>query len=758
METKTQYITIREAAKLLDITPATLRNWDKLGKLVPHRDPINGYRLYSIEDISRLIQETSYTYQTRPVVTATQQTLFPITEKRPLDLRGLRLLIRQMSQAFRDSMGGGLLERFEEISKLLYCKFYDERQLEALNGYSSQFYRKPGETQEETYQRIINLYTQAIKLLPEVFTNGNRQLSEDKHAVARVVEILQDTCLGDIPADVKGAVYETLIQNTFEKSDNQQFFTPRSVVEFMVRFINPDIGQTLCDPACGSGGFLIEAAKYIAKKVGDEQKLSEYLSKHMLGLEIDRRMAWVAQMNMIMHGDGYGNIHHLSGNGSLSSLAQLEILVKPNSLDLILTNPPFGSDLTDRRSLAGYQLGRDKASRRRGILFIERSVDWLKPGGRLGIIIEDSVLNGASNKDVRHFILQRCIIEAIISLPDVTFMPYASAKTSILFLRKRSSPESQPPIFMAEVENVGRKPNGDPLYDTKRNYDGEYQLLNELPEVVNAWQTYNRKGEKAIAHLSPKVFICPFKRPQDFKQDIRLDVQYHHPSCKVAEETLYRSTYPTPKLAELVVLRNETAIPARQDPDEFWRYVGLANITSVTGEYTVSHVAGSQIKSTVRLFRSKDILFSKLRPELRKVVLIREDDDEGYASSECLVLCTVENARGDSSLWKIAQGRKSLPVDHEYLAFILRSDIIFGQLVYQITGIGRPRVSKSAILNLRIPLPPLEIQREIVAGYKTAWKHYLESRRRSELALREGEMALQSAYEHASERLCPLPL
>lgn len=756
METKTQYITIKEAAKLLDVTPTTLRNWDKSGKLVAHRDPINGYRLYSIEDVSRLVREANGAYQVQPAVIGTQPPLFPLTEQPILDTRGLRLLVRQMSQAFRDSSGGGLLERFEEISKLLYCKFYDEKQTKTVPNYHSQFYRSAGEPQEETYQRVTNLYKTAIGLLPEIFTNGNRQLSDDKRAIVRVVDILQNVNLSSIPTDVKGVVYETLIQNSFEKSDNQQFFTPRPVVEFMVKFIEPQIGQTLSDPACGSGGFLIEAAKYIANQVNNHKKLTEYLSSNLLGLEIDKRMAWIAQMNLIMHGDGDRNIHHINGDGALSNLNDLEPLLKQNSLDLILTNPPFGSDLTNPETLAGYQLGRSKTSRRRGILFIERCIVWLKPTGRLGIIIEDSILNGTTNKDVRTFILQKCVLEAVISLPDVTFMPYASVKTSVVILRKRLNKEAQPPIFMADVENVGRKPNGDPLYDTERRPDGQYKLRSDLPNVVNAWQNYRRGGETAIMHLSPKIFICPPDRFLNHRtQDVRLDVPFHHPSRKVAEVTLRQSNYSTPKLAELVVLRNETAIPAKQDPDEIWRYVGLANITPETGEYTVSHVFGSQIKSTVRLFRAKDILFSKLRPELRKVVLTGDDEEEGVVSSECLVLCTVENAKDDPTLWKTVQGRQTLPIDHEYLAFILRSDIIFGQLVYQITGIGRPRVSKATVLNLRIPLPPLATQREIVAGYKAAWKHYLECKKRSEAALREGQMSLQSAYDYTTAKLCP---
>ncbi len=775
MDTKSEYLSIKDAAELLGVTPTTLRNWDKSKKLVAHRHPINGYRLYTIEDVTRILRDKSnndevYKSDILTNQTDTQTLLFPdlfFQSESDQDIRSLRLLVRKMSRAFRDSMGGGLLERFEEISKILYCKLYDERQNKVKDNYTSQFYCSSDASLNTTYQRIERLYEKAVSLLPNVFTDSQRKLSVDKQAVVRIVELLHSVSLTNIPIDIKGTVYEELVRNTFEKSDNQQFFTPRQVVEFMVRFINPQLGQTLCDPACGSGGFLIEASKHVGSLLfskGEEEfsvdQISQYLSNHIIGLEVDRRMAWVAQMNLIMHGDGHGNIHHLDGNGSLGFSDNLNHLFKPDGLDIILTNPPFGSDLSDKADISRYQLGSGRSSRRRGILFIERCIRWLKPSGRLGIIIEDSVLNGASNEDVRRFIFQHCIVEAVISLPDVTFMPYSSSKTSILFLRKKEDyQEAQSHIFMADVEQIGRKPNGDPLYIERRDKDNPRELLSDLPDVVQAWQTYTISDAQEIRHLSPKIFVCPVERCIG-DVGIRLDVQFHHPSRTTAESTLNRSIYPIPKLAELVVVRNRMMVPATQDPDEMWQYIGLANISAGTGEYSVSNVLGRQLKSGVRRFQPRDILFSKLRPELRKCVLVRDDEDDGYVSSECLVFRTLKDAFGDPLLEDIASKRKLLQkyeVDREYLSFILRSDIVFGQLVYQITGSGRPRVNQSAVLGLKIPLPPLSVQREIVAAYKMAWTHHLECRTRSEIALQEGKEALEAAYNHASDRLCPIP-
>ena len=167
----------------------------------------------------------------------------------------------------------------------------------------------PASTQRLT-KLIYRLYRNAIKFLPDVLTEGYQKLSDDRKAIVQIVEILQHVSLINVPVDVKGTVYEELIRNTFEKSDNQQFFTPRPVVEFMVHFLDPQKDQVLCDPACGSGGFLIEASKHIHKILGEQvlEDSTAYLSNHIIGLEIDKRMAWVAHM----HGDGHGNIHHLN--------------------------------------------------------------------------------------------------------------------------------------------------------------------------------------------------------------------------------------------------------------------------------------------------------------------------------------------------------------------------------------------------------------------------------------------------------------
>jgi len=367
MKEQKQFFTVSEAADLLGVTTTTLRNWDKAGKLKPSRDPINSYRLYRAEDITCLLQErrfgTTISENVLQIPLFNEERAKRSDEEKKeksitLDLRSLRFLTRQMNAAFRDSMGGGLLERFEEITKILYSKLYMEKIEIDDPKQVSKFSIKDFSSFDDIYEKIKEIYQDAISYFPKELLNGHSSLGEDKIAIAKVCRLLWNIKLSEVEADIKGFMYEELVRNTFEKTDHQQFFTPRTVVEFMVGLVSAMTSSTedtiyICDPACGSGGFLIETFKSIN------------LNQKIIGFEIDKRMAWVAQMNTIMHGGSINTIHYLNDGGSLGYNDKLNELIPESGFDVVITNPPFGSDFSDETALCTYELGRGKASRRR---------------------------------------------------------------------------------------------------------------------------------------------------------------------------------------------------------------------------------------------------------------------------------------------------------------------------------------------------------------------------------------------------------
>ncbi len=422
-----------------------------------------------------------------------------------------------------------------------------------------------------------------------------------------------------------------------------------------------------------------------------------------MGFEIDKRLAWVAGTNLSLHDAKSFNVEHLTGSGSLSA----DVKQWYEKMDVILTNPPFGSDLNDQKALSEMVLGHGRNSRRRGVLFIERCLDYLKPGGVLGIIIDEGALNGPSNVDVRKLILEKADLFAVVSLPETTFMPYASVKTSILFMQKKGASARNRihagKTFYAQADTVGRKPNGEPLFRANAS-TGRQELDSDLPDILQMWRA-NLDGPRDDRGYWARL---PDLENGDFLGDgLRLDAAYHHPSRIEAMRTLQGSPYPLLSLGEICGLRNEAVVPARSLQEEDILYIGLANIEARSGRCSPVVVSGAGLKSSVKRFVSGDILFAKMRPELRKVCLVSGDFEEGFASSECLVLVP---KRGEA-----AGPYVMLP---ELIALLLRSDLVYGQIVHQVTGIGRPRLNKSAVMSVHLPVPGLRDQQRLLDLYQ----------------------------------------
>ena len=613
---------------------------------------------------------------THPIVHELPQAGEGNGQRERLPSADLRRLVRVLNRTLRDYEGNSsLIERFDELTKVIYCKVCDERGF-ALTKHNAAFSIRPGDTDKTVAGRIREQFLSLVERRPDLFPERFSRLQLEDATIRRLVEELSRFKLASVSEDLKGLLYEEIIRNTFDKGENQQFFTPRPIVEFMVQVLDQVLTGLICDPACGTGGFLLYVEKYLNQYRGTS-------GVRLLGLEIDERLGWVAGVNLDMHDpDCSFTVSHINSYGSLGKG------LKPyfGTMDVIITNPPFGSDLSEEDALMEFELGRGRASRRRGVLFIERCLDLLKPGGVVAIIIDDSVLNGPSNTDTRRLILQQSIPLAIVSLPNTAFMPYASVKASILFLKKKLAGSRMPTqanlTFFAHAEVVGRKPNGDLLLRPGHTV-GSMELDSDLPEILGVWKASTREAASQPTWDGGKCFwtkVPPTDDSSFARDNFRIDPAYHHPARRGVDEALRASRYPLRSLVELCELRNEGVIPFKDLQEEDINYLGLANIESLTGLYAPVMVNSSSLRSSVKRFVSGDILFAKMRPALRKVCLIGDDIDEGFTSSECLVLSPKNNPdTGDPII---------LP---GLLDILLRSDLVFGQLIHMVTGIGRPQ-------------------------------------------------------------------
>ncbi|KUG25516.1 type i restriction-modification system, dna-methyltransferase subunit m / s [hydrocarbon metagenome] len=377
---------------------------------------------------------------------------------------------------------------FDEVAKLLFCKLKDEK--DCLVGEPYAFQIGTHETPEEVFQRVNKIYQLAKKQDEDVFKEDIRL---EPKIVYSVVNHLQEININDTELDSKGVAFEKYMQEYF-RGKMGQFFTPRTVVQFAVNMMLPDTEKNkntlrVLDPACGSGGFLLMAldnVRKFAEKNIKGNKVRDYwhdfAANNLFGIEINDQIARVSKMNMIIHDDGHTNVISVDSLEKFERIPRSKTDFKKDSFDLIITNPPFGASVkaTEKDYLKEYELGKNNGKERKNqkteILFIERCIQFLKPGtGKMAIVLPDGILTNSSLQYVRDFILEHTQLIAVVSLPQTAFTHYgAGVKSSLVFVRKKDENEiiGNYPIFMAIAEYIG--------YDAT----GREIPQNDFPEIL----------------------------------------------------------------------------------------------------------------------------------------------------------------------------------------------------------------------------------------------------------------------------------
>lgn len=380
---------------------------------------------------------------------------------------------------------------FDEFSKILNIKIYDERKTPEGEYYNFQI--GTNENEQRVANRIKELYKEVKNQNQYIF---NKDIELPDSIIYKVCSIIQDISLKDTDLDVKGRAFENFLGELF-RGKYGQYFTPRQIVEFMVNVVDPDEKHFLIDPACGSGGFLLYSMMHVINKINkkyskDQNTITwsifEFSSKHIFGIEINDRIARVAMMDMIIHEDGHTNIECNNGLASYEKFNPTKGINR-EQYDIVLANPPFGAQVDDKEILSNFELGRKKGELRKqqksDVLFIERCLDLLKPGGRMGIVLPDSILTASSLKYVRDFIKQKAKILAVVSLPNHTFrIAGAGVKTSLLFLEKKidNIEDDNYEFFIANAEHIG--------YDSTGKPDD-----NDLPKILEELRSFLSNGK-----------------------------------------------------------------------------------------------------------------------------------------------------------------------------------------------------------------------------------------------------------------------
>lgn len=421
-------------------------------------------------------------------------------------------------------------QAFWELLKLIFCKIHDERESQEVQFYAAPAERNGLNGDLKIKKRIDGLFSAVRADYPSIFSE-NDEIALKPSVLSYIVSQLQMYCLLESDVDVKGQAYEEIVGANL-RGDRGEFFTPRNICNMAVAMLDPAEGQLILDPACGTGGFLIAAMNHVIEKIrateiekwkGDlkraEQKIAARIAKFagasIVGLDFNPELVKATKMNMVMNNDGAGGLFQAN---SLASPATWDDELRARKLhgkvDLIFTNPPFGSKIPidEPAILEKFELGHswsynaeaDKWTMGDGIqrsqppeiLFIERCVNFLKPGsGRVAMVLPDGILGSPGLGYVRDWILKNTQVLASIDLHPDTFQPNVSVQTSLLVLQRKTSEQiaieaaaglrSDYSVFMAVANHVGHDKRGVRTYvrDKKGN-----EIVEEIIETVKEYE------------------------------------------------------------------------------------------------------------------------------------------------------------------------------------------------------------------------------------------------------------------------------
>ena len=376
----------------------------------------------------------------------------------------------------------------QQFINLIFCKLYDEKYTSPndIVNFRAGIDEKPSVVE----MRILELFKEVRKNLLEVIDEGDR-ITLDTNSIIYVVGELQNYSLTNSERDVVADAFETFIGKAL-KGEQGQFFTPRNVVKMMIDILQPTETDKIIDPACGSGGFLIDSLKYVwgiadakyrklgwAQKDIDRKKI-EFATNNFRGIDKDYFLSKVAKAYMNLVGDGTTGIFcEDSLENPQNWKPETQVKIKFGTFDILLTNPPFGSKIRveGEEKLKQFNVGfkwkfeskNDKWGKTNSlkeqeepqVLFVERCLELLKDGGRMAMVLPSGILGNEQQEYLRQYILNKGHLFAIVELPFETFSPNVTINTSVLFIQKGSSSKTN--IFISINGNCGHDKKGRPV-------------------------------------------------------------------------------------------------------------------------------------------------------------------------------------------------------------------------------------------------------------------------------------------------------
>jgi len=439
--------------------------------------------------------------------------------KEGYNLRGIIELLEELVLA------NSGVDSFTEIFKLIYAKLYDE--FEAKNREGEQLKFRKYKDPKTTFKVISKLFENARDEWKGIFEKSDKIKLSPEHLSVCVGE-LQNIKLFGADLRIVDEAFEYLVPDV-SKSKKGQYFTPRVIIDACVKILNPSRKEYIIDPACGSAGFLVHAMEYVWEKynMNNYQTKSRYAGRCLWGIDFEEKSTKISKAIMLIAGDGKGHIFkenslEFSKYGSvLKDTLKGDDLINDEenrkfNFDILMTNPPFAGEIKENWLKASYSIVPEGKLKNRGsaisrhILFVERALDMIKPGGRMVIVLPQGIFNNTNDEYIRKFIMKKARILGVVGLNGNSFKPHTGAKTSLLFLRKWKKEELDEgenpklkdyPIFFA-VSKIPFKDNSGEYVFVDRTKNIYQTDLFDITDAFVKWgKEQLKKGDQVFDFL-----------------------------------------------------------------------------------------------------------------------------------------------------------------------------------------------------------------------------------------------------------------
>ena len=545
---------------------------------------------------------------------------------------------------------------------------------------------------------MLNLYAEAITRMPEnpgipplfrdIFNNAYLPY-RDPETLRAFLKVIDEFAYDH--SERLGDAFEYLLSVLGSQGDAGQFRTPRHIIDFIVAVIGPKKDETVLDPACGTAGFLISSYKHILKANADDEGNSTLtpdekgaLAANFIGYDISPDMVRLSLVNLYLHGFVEP---HIAEYDTLTSEERWN-----EYADVILANPPFMSPKGGIRPHRRFSV----QSKRSEVLFVDYIAEHLTPAGRAGVIVPEGIIfqSQSAHKQLRKMLVEDYLV-AVVSLPAGVFQPYSGVKTSVLILDKALAKRADGIAFF-KVANDGfdlgaqrREIDENDLPQVKDEL-GEYLGRLRAGEAVDA----SRVAEQDVQYTTERGLVVG-------KDRVAEGGEYNLSGERYRENEALNTVYEVVPVGRFL-RSNVKSIDPRNMPDEVFELWSIPAYDAGKPEL----LRGGDIGSSKKAVYPDDILLSRIIPHIRRAWVVKENPDK-----RCQIASTE---------WIVFSSHEVIP---EFLRRVIVSDPFHVRFMQTITGVGGSlaRANPSAVADIQIPLPPLEVQREIVAeieGYQ----------------------------------------